>query len=305
MHGRSGGAAAAGGISFQALGTVVCFSAILTGRVPAWINAQKINAVLAETGGPGDDIVLETNDGPIEIQAKKGLTGGKKLWDALRPLVNGLDADPNLHAVLLVDPTTSSTIKNDLTRDLGRIADGRRDDLTRIGQTTLKMLNEWGLPPTEIARRLVVAKLDPAHAHDMLLRDLAPLWTSDAETVRALTWLKVDATRLIETRGRRDLSRLVTLLHDEGLTLSHAAGAPASRLAQIASWVERTTATFPVLGVSQPIDIDSGWIPLNAKRSNVPTATDLPEALQRYHMGPKVDRDSDQYDVEWLGRFSN
>lgn len=134
MHGRSGGAA------FQAVGTAVCFCAALTGCVPSWIKARNLNAVLAETGGPGDDIVLETDIGRIEIQAKKGLTGGSKLWQALDPIVQGLDKSPDIRAILLVDTTTFITVKNDLARDLNRIADGRHDDLSATGQAALDRL---------------------------------------------------------------------------------------------------------------------------------------------------------------------
>lgn len=303
MHGRSGGAAMAGGAAFQAVGTAVCLCAALTGCVPSWIKARNLNAVLAETGGPGDDIVLETDIGRIEIQAKKGLTGGSKLWQALEPIVQGLDKSPDIRAILLVDTTTSNTIKNDLARDLRRIADGRQDDLSAIGQAALDRLAQWGLKPTAIARRLDVVTLDSANARELMRRDLTPLCTSNAQVSHALTWLENEALRLIENRGRRDLTRLVTRLRHAGLELSSTADLPASHLFKLTGWVERTTKSFSVLGAPKRISIESGWLSLDVKHAELPRATDLEDALHRYHTDASGGRSTDTFDVEWLGRF--
>jgi hypothetical protein len=246
---------------------------------------------------------LETPEGRIEIQAKKGLRGGKKLWEALEPIATGLGVHPEVPAVLLVDTTSSGTIKNDLSLDLRRIADGRRDDLTATGQATLEKLTDWGVDPTDIARRLTIVALDPNHARELMRRDLLLLWGSEAEANHAVTWLENEALQLIETRGRRDLIRLVSKLRSCGLEPARSAELPASHLARLTEWVERTTESFSVLGVSRPINTDAGWLPLDVKRSEVPTASNLEEALYNYHTGAKDDRRTDKFDIEWLGRF--
>lgn len=134
-----------------------------------------------------------------------------------------------------------------------------------------------------IARRLDVVTLDPANARELMRRDLAPLCTSKAQVSHSVTWLENEALSLIENRGRRDLTRLVTRLRHAGLELSPTAGLPASHLSRLTGWVERTTKSFSVLGASKPISIESGWLSLDVKHAEIPRAIDLEDALHHYH----------------------
>lgn len=91
----------------------------------------------AETAGPGDDLRIEYSGGPgggdvLEVQAKRGLGKGAKLWEALMSLCRGLAEDPSLRCALLVDYTASGPVKDELRLDIERLAQGRSDNLRSI-----------------------------------------------------------------------------------------------------------------------------------------------------------------------------
>ena len=80
----SGGPGGGGGYNFQARATAFVYAHLLAGQ-PLTFAAQRYPvplAVWAESGGPGDDLRVECQDGVVvEVQAKRGLSAGEKFWD--------------------------------------------------------------------------------------------------------------------------------------------------------------------------------------------------------------------------------
>src|SRR5215213_4230061 len=103
-------------------------------------------AVSMETGGPGDDLGVELRSGgQIEIQCKHGAKKDQQFTDAFLRAARGLDSDPNLRAVLMVDSSSSGTIKDDLRSDIVRLGMGRTDNLKPISSEFLELLEQNGI----------------------------------------------------------------------------------------------------------------------------------------------------------------
>lgn len=115
-----GGAATAGGMNFQAAATAIAYVAVARGRPLGWLGAVEEDipvAIEAETESGGDDLRLElANGASVEIQVKKGLRAGKHLWEALDALA--VAAAENVACVLLISPSSSTTIRTGLAQDI-------------------------------------------------------------------------------------------------------------------------------------------------------------------------------------------
>ncbi|MBI5556391.1 MAG: hypothetical protein HY885_01990 [Deltaproteobacteria bacterium] len=106
-----GGSAAGGGLNFQSCVSAIAAVHMARGTPILWLKDVAVDiptSLSAETGGPGDDIRVEFQDGSLaEIQAKKGIRKGYKLWDSLLKLAMGLDSGEISYGVLAVCPNTS------------------------------------------------------------------------------------------------------------------------------------------------------------------------------------------------------
>jgi hypothetical protein len=100
-------------------------------------------AVNMETAGPGDDSGVELRvGGQIEIQCKHGAKKDHLFTDAFLRAAQGLDQDPTLRAVIMVDSSSSGTVKDDLRLDIVRLGMGRTDNLKSITSECLELLNK-------------------------------------------------------------------------------------------------------------------------------------------------------------------
>lgn len=85
---RGGGTGLAGGTDLHAMSLVVAAVALMRGVPLSWLEGVADDvpvAIRAETGWAGDDIGIDLADGLIiEVQVKKGLGAGPKLWEALK-----------------------------------------------------------------------------------------------------------------------------------------------------------------------------------------------------------------------------
>src|SRR5471032_72743 len=101
-----GGMAVGGGVSVQAIATAIVGVHILSGVKLDWLKGICVDiptAVWAESEGPGDDLRIELGDaGIIEVQVKKGLKGGSKLWTALLSLAREIYSKNLPYGVLVV-----------------------------------------------------------------------------------------------------------------------------------------------------------------------------------------------------------
>lgn len=225
--GFSGGSGGAGGYRFQALAAAYVCAHVLTEHALHWIGSGAVpTAVSVETTGPGDDLRVEYSGGPggeggvLEVQAKRGLTKGRKLWEALLSLARGLDEDPTLRCALLVDHAASRPVRGDLPRDLKRLAQGRSDRLKPITREFLVRLEADGIEPERslLARlSVIVADLGDRSEGEGTALTLLSRAVDKASILNAWTAFREDGMRLAETAGRRDVQGLRDLLEEHGI----------------------------------------------------------------------------------------
>jgi hypothetical protein len=216
--GDHGGSASGGGHDFQsnAFAFVACHA--LSEHPLAWFN--DLNdvpvAIAMETGGAGDDLRIELLDScHIELQVKHGLQRGADLWDALFKLIDGIEQNSALRGVLLVDGSSSGTVKEDLRLDIERLGNGRDDDLKPISTDFLARFKTRNMTDLKVLRRLRIAIADfydgstGVTAATALLINLLK---SPKDTRTA--WKVLSNTGLIITRDRcrRDCASLLGLL---------------------------------------------------------------------------------------------
>ena len=160
----AGGAATGGGINFQAAVSAIAYVYMARGQQLSWLEkvAEDIPvAVDAETGGAGDDIRLLLKSGEIvEAQVKKGLRSGSKLWDSLTGLASAIKAGTINYGVLIVSPTSSNTITEELAKDIVRLGDGRSDNLSQIATQLIAKLNALDLPIVESCKRIRIQTIN-------------------------------------------------------------------------------------------------------------------------------------------------
>src|SRR5437762_160686 len=110
-HGRkrkppAGGTAPAAGMQYQAQVNVYISAHILTGEPLDWFPEETpivAKRWQAETTGPGDDLLIELNDGRcIEVQVKRGAKLDEHFDNAILRLASGLRADDRLLGALVV-----------------------------------------------------------------------------------------------------------------------------------------------------------------------------------------------------------
>ncbi len=306
----SGGSAAAGGMNFQAAVTAIAMVDAIAGRRLRWLDSAHADVpalVLSETGGEGDDIALLLTDGKkVEVQAKKGLTRGDRLWDSVMKLARGLSDDAQLHGVLVVCPRSSATIRDDLSGDLQRMADGRFDDLSEITRELQERLKRAGIDVAAIAPRLRVLTLHCLDADGASVKAaIATLSTlaSDAD----LAWLVLynESHALIERKGARAADRLMEILRAAGVSPLASSAAPGVVLCDFRRGTLEKDRAIRVPGHSAALEVDQAWIELDAlvvEPSNLPT--EASEALAKYRAATERSRDGgDTVCARSLSRF--
>uniref|UniRef100_B8HW60 NB-ARC domain protein n=1 Tax=Cyanothece sp. (strain PCC 7425 / ATCC 29141) TaxID=395961 RepID=B8HW60_CYAP4 len=209
MSGSDGG----GGYEYQARAAAYVAVHILTEQRLGWIEHQDADipiAVAEETEGPGDDLLITLRSGiRIELQAKHGLQKNK-LWEPLIKLAKGLQEDPELYGVILIDSTASKIIREDLRKDLLRLGQQRSDNLKDITRETRSKLNNAGLPNFgfECFKRLriIVLDLDEGLQDGKQAHLLLSTCLRNQDQV-AIVWKSLcsEGLKLITNRGNRDL----------------------------------------------------------------------------------------------------
>ena len=314
-RGGGGGQATTSGINFQATVTAIAGVHLINGSPLGWLDGL-INdtpvAVWAETGGPGDDIKLELHDkSTVEVQAKRGLQTGSKLWDSLMSLAHAIAEGKIDYGVLVVSPDSSRTIAYKLSRDIRRLADGRADDLGSVALTFRSKLEVAGLQPQSICGRLriqVVHALDSDNASISAAKSFLSSLVSNQEDVNA-AWDRLcrEAGAIMERRGRWEASAILRMFGAKGIKIADS-GSPGAVLARLRRWVIDTNQTFSLLGVKEPLSINEAWLPLKilARDFNREPESEAAEAMARYHAIGKdhtTSTDAKISDAEWVGRF--
>jgi hypothetical protein len=305
-----GGTAAGGGINFQAAVMAIAAVHLLRGTSLGWLPIADVPvAVWAESEGPGDDIRLElTSDLVAEIQAKKGLNRGAKLWEALEALVKAIRDGDLGYGVLAVAPDSSSTIREDLATDLERLAQGRHDHLTDIGSQLHSRLRAIGGDWKEACTRIVIRVVHALEGDGADIRAakevLRSVCADKAQADAAWNALYRDAVARIEHRGRWTVPYLLRLLRKEGIPI-RASDFPAAIAQKLADWVGATNKEFTLTSVRKPLPLDALLrMRTVATLIDQPDAEDAAAALARYHDATRaLDRDTRIFDAEWTGRF--
>ena len=225
----SGGAAAAGGFSFQANLGAIAYIHMLRGTPVQWtdgLTGAAPCAVSFETSGPGDDLSLELPDGSIvEIQAKKGLRADTRFWSALDALCEGIHCGRCNYGILIVCPNSSAPVREGYARALGRIGDGRNDGASPEQRKLANRLAERGYDAetvcTRIRIRMVSAFENAGDAIAAARAELGHVCADDRQMTSAWDALRQDALLAISTRGRRTLCNLSERLRASGFDIEN------------------------------------------------------------------------------------
>lgn len=287
----AGGKATAAGMNFQATVSALVAVNILTGKPLRWLETLTRDvptSVSGETGGPGDDLMIELSNGETcEIQVKRGLKAGGDLWSSITKLATGLERKACSFGVLVVCPLASQVIRGDLAKDLRRIGDGRADNLSRIGTQLLNHLR----PLTDVesvTQRLRIVTVsgvpdqntDVSHAKC----ELDAILLDPNQTDAAWDRLCKDASTVIESGGRRTTLSLLGVLASAGISVRASATGPAASIARIREAQIQASRDFSVLGFSKPLPIEGAWLPLVAEVvKNAQTTGALADVVAQYH----------------------
>lgn len=308
-----GGSAAGGGLNFQACVSAIAAVHLTRGTAIGWlkdVTADIPISLLAETGGPGDDIRLEFQNGSVaEIQAKRRIRIGDKFWQSLLNLATTIDSCEISYGVLVVCPNSSGSIRDKLARDVIRMGQGRQDDLSSYGRQLEKLLASKSL---DVERVCAGLRIVTVHA---LETDSASVLAARAELVHLCTdvqgaWDRIylDAHSLIEFRGRRTAVSILQLLRSAGIELRvDATNSPVALLQKLSAWVVAANDRFSVFGIARSLPLETSWIDLEAivQEEDQINDNDLANALERYHSwdSRSNSRNAKKIDAETLGQF--
>lgn len=301
------------GYDYQAEATAFVATYAIAEQPLGWFEDEvDIPSTLdAESGGPGDDLRILTTDGRIiELQAKLGLRKGVEFWEAIVRLCNGLQTNPTLRGVLMVDSSASNPIKFDLRKELLR--GGRKDNQKSIFTETRNRLSTEGISADAVLPRLrVIVKdfdvgSDGRDAARSMLRQFLEQ-PADIETIwRVFT---DEGHKLIKHRGTRDSRSLVRLAGRHAPLKADAGGTPVIAYRYCRTLCE-TTKEFSVPGLGQSLPIDEAWIELRVVEDTKDRRSQkdsLEKMIREYHEWERLAEDFTIYkrwDVDTLPAFA-
>lgn len=156
-----GGPTATGGYNFQAAVTAIAMTYAACGARLSWLEGLIDDtpvSVASETGSGGDDLRLVLTGGAtVDVQVKKGLTQGASLWTALVNLGEAINAGKVDFGVLVVSPSSSAPVREQLAADLVLIAEGGSPEVDDPGQTLVTKFKDAGLDAQSICAKLRIA----------------------------------------------------------------------------------------------------------------------------------------------------
>lgn len=312
----SGGAAGAGGFNFQAAITAIAYVHSLRGTPVQWtegLTASHPINVLSETGGPGDDVSLELADGStVEVQVKKGLRVSKAFWSVIDSLSEGVSSDLCTYGILIVCPFSSSTICQDFAKAIEKIGEKNCNDPSDQQSALTEHLRQKGYDPAKICERLriqTVAALSN-HGGDIAAAraELGHICADTSQIMSAWSVLYKNASEAIEKKGRRTISSLVTVLRSSNISIkSDDKDSPAAISQALLKRIDTTTREFSVLGIHEPLPIDTAWLQLQASvgYNAIKHDSSIKDALHAYHAlsEKSANKDENTIDAKTIGTF--
>lgn len=286
-----GGSAGGAGYNYQARGYALISTKILGGiSMSGWAESGCTlmpDAIHSETGSGGDDLRVTFESGAIlDVQAKHGLQRGPLLWVALTKLAHYVVTGENRYGVLLIDNSSSQTVRVLLKRDIERIGSGRFDGLAPIGQEWLNRLKAERLEPAQTCQRLriIVRDLGPGSAGEAeALSDFRQILDDPNDSPRAFAILEADGHNQIETRLARNRDSLYRLLSASVKLSRESSALEVAREALIKSQAS-THSEFEVPPLRIKLPIGEAWMRLTALSKDGSTAfNSLSDSLNAYH----------------------
>lgn len=272
------GSAGGGGYDYQA--RVSAFVAVhaLVQRPLGWLGelVHDVPVLMdAEARTAGDDLRIQlASHVVLDAQVKHGLRADRHLYEVIDRFAEKLGRETQ--GLLIVDPTSSRSIRRELRNDLRWLS--RRMEEGLLHPVTRRVLARLRAHPNvnayELAARLSIVEVDvehlSSHGRTAALAWLSRLVEDPAQLDLAWSTLYEDALVLIRERGRRDADAIGRLLQRSGVRLADATAA--STTARYADWLVHTTATFTVAGLGVALPITNAWAQLQALRDDQETA---------------------------------
>jgi NACHT domain len=313
----AGGSATGSGINYQVAVTAIAAIHIASGERLSWLDGvvnDTPTKLAAETGGAGDDLAITFSDGSVaEIQIKRGLTRGDRLWPALMKLSTAIANSSIKYGVLIVSPDSSRTIGVELANDIQRIGDGQFSGLKDIAVDFRGRLESAGLSAQDVCKGLrvhTVNCLDVDAASIVAARAILRNVCSSADQISA-AWdaLYRDSAKLVELRGYRTAESVYRVLRSAEISIRDYATreSPLALIEKLTKITLDGNNAFSIFGIKNPLPLDAAWIPLRmiVQKREESTDIDIGKAVARYHAWDtrEYSRDADEIDPETIGRF--
>ncbi len=289
----SGGSAGGGGYDYQAEAWALVAAKILAQEGFNWVESgcdQVPISIRTETGSGGDDLQITLQSGArIELQAKRGLRKGGRLWDALLPLARAVEADVNAYGVLLTTTAnTSNTVRTDLTVGIIRVGEGITDDFPDIVQDFLNRLQKADINVRSVCSRIriIVRDFEPGSSgEEETLAALRRVLAEASQTRVARNTLVSDGHDQIKFRGGRDTNSLIRILKQAGISLSSVTENQLILRQAFIDWSIKTNETISIPSLNVALPMSKAWVHLCAMApQETPDAPkSLEEQIHDYH----------------------
>lgn len=305
-----GGSAGGGGYDYQAEAWALAAAKILAQESLNWIESECNRVPISirmETGGGGDDILITLQSGvKIEVQAKRGLKRGNRLWRALIALARVLKDDVSTYGVLLTNTESSNTIRIHLKDGIVRVGQGLMEDLHEIIEDFLKHLHKAGIDDLSICSRIRIVVRDFApgsSGEEETLATLRKVLTDPNKARAARNTLVSDGFDQIKLRGIRHTNGLISVLKQAGLSLSTTTKNQLILRRAFIDWSIKINETISIPSLNITLPMQKAWVNLGAMASpETPEGSkSLVKQIQDYHEWHRLTdtrRTSDILDIE-------
>ena len=305
-RGRTGGSPGSGGYTFQEEAIAWVSVHLLRQKPLNWLAKPYSDVpvlIQSESGGPGDDIriSLANSESYIEAQVKRGLENDARYKEAMSSLIAGVKNDDKLHGVLIVDSTSSKTIRRELTNDLKRMNQGRLDALHKISEQLIELILDHG-GSVDLVRRLHVIEIDTERSASPGKQGIVDLLAVALQEPEAAddAWdiLCRDAQNNTNQRGQRDQNYLTALLQSRPRPIGLKRVGAILDIEAYRNWLVGRTKFIRIPGLDQVIPITEAWAKLKVRSWDVTqVSTSLTDYVANYQSRAHVSYDRNEADA--------